>query len=79
MTQTLKLDPDNFYELDSEPQDTLWVQVGTISVYIKHEDEGVVVDLFAAGAEDRESFGSTYMFFQEATDLLEELEEELDN
>lgn len=76
---TVKLDPEDFHVLDSKPQDTTWITVGNISVYLKHEDEGVVVDLYAEGAEDRNSLASTYAFFQEATDFVEELEEELDN
>lgn len=46
-----------------------WITVDSISVYVKRGDEGVVVDLFAKGAEN-ESQGSTYAYF---TDSEEEI------
>lgn len=46
-----------------------WIAVDSISVYIKREAEGVVVDLFAKGAEN-ESQASTYAYF---TDSEEEI------
>ena len=74
---SIKLNPDDFYRLESKPQDSTWITVGNISVYIKHEDEGVVVDLYARGVEDRHSLASTYAFFNEAKELQDEVDEEL--
>jgi hypothetical protein len=70
------LEADTDYVLEDKPQNTCWITVGNISVYIKREDEGVVVDLYAVGAEDRESLASTYAFNQEAEDFIQEMEEE---
>lgn len=50
----------------------VWVRVGNVSVYFGPSDEGVAVDLFAAGAEDGESLATTYLLYQEAlADLCE--------
>lgn len=45
-----------------ERNESLWLTVGLASLHIKRTDEGVVVDLYAKGAEDEESVASTYAF-----------------
>lgn len=53
MTGALKRDQtgiDNDYTLrDDHP--SVWITVGTISVYVRRTDEGVVVKLFPKGDE----------------------------
>ena len=45
------------FEIDSEneitlpPGETIWITVNNLSVYVKHEDEGVIVDVYGLGAE----------------------------
>lgn len=56
---------DSDYTLVPE-QSSVWVTVDNISVYISRNDEGVVVDLFAKGGEDRPPMGSTWATFAEA-------------
>lgn len=51
---------------NSKLLDRLWLGVGNLSVYIRHNDEGVSVDLYGDVNED--SLGSTYVFFSEAED-----------
>lgn len=63
-------DNSDFVYLDNPGNRGVWVGVGSISVCIKPTDEGVVVDLFGRGAEDRGSEASTYVFYQEALDAL---------
>lgn len=43
-----------------------WVTVENLSVYLKREHEGVVVDVWPLGAEDDESLASTYAFYADA-------------
>lgn len=56
------------YDFQYERGSSVWVGVENISVYIKREQEGVVVDLFAKGREDHGSLASTYLFYEEATE-----------
>lgn len=53
------------YELPAN-QDSVWITVNNISVYIRRTDEGVVVDLYPAQREMDECLTSTYAFFAEA-------------
>jgi len=43
---------------------TLWVTVGTLSLYISRNGEGVVVDVFRRSTDD-DPISSTYAFFTE--------------
>lgn len=54
---------DEFELLDTE---SVWIGVGSLSVYLRPTDEGVVVDLYPRDVEDGESLASTYAFYQEA-------------
>jgi len=57
-----------------------WITVDSLSVYIKREAEGVVVDVFPAGAEGTGSLASTYAYFDEAEEVVcEELGISLDD
>lgn len=51
-----------------EKEPSAWVQVDNISVSVVRTDEGVCVDLFAAGHED-ESLAGTSLFFHEAAEV----------
>lgn len=64
----LKPDSSNEYTLVGKSGATAWVTVGNISVHVKHEDEGVVVDLFAKGQEDQGCLTGTWLTFDEAGD-----------
>ena len=73
---TLNLAVDIFNEELSEitdlelPDDqrSCWVKVGNIAVYIVKNDEGVSVDMYTAGLEDRDEahLAGCYAFFNEA-------------
>lgn len=64
----LTQDSDRAYRLNSGVQSSVWIGVNNVDVYIKHDDEGVVVDLFARGSAEGggESLASTYLLFAEA-------------
>lgn len=53
------------YVANLAKNDSLWLTVGNASLYIKQTDEGLVVDIYAAGHEDAEPLASTYVFEQE--------------
>jgi len=48
----------------------VWIGVKDFSIYIVRTDEGVVVDIFARGHEGDECLGSTYVFDQEAKEVI---------
>ena len=48
-------------EWQSQPQQSLWIGVGGLSIKLKHEDEGVVVDVYEDPME--EASGSTWVEF----------------
>lgn len=56
---------DRDYVAALEKNESLWLTVGLASLHIKRTDEGVIVDLFAKGAEDEEPIASTYAFDSE--------------
>lgn len=56
------------YELTRPRGRSVWIGVENLSVYIKRDDEGVAVDLYARGAEDRDSLAATYALYAEAED-----------
>jgi hypothetical protein len=66
----LTQESDRAYRLNSGTQSSVWLGVNNVDVYIKHDDEGVVVDLFARGAAEGggESLASTYLLFADAAD-----------
>lgn len=53
------------YVANLAKNESLWLSVGNASLYIKQTDEGLVVDIYAAGHEDAEPLASTYVFEQE--------------
>jgi DNA polymerase III delta prime subunit len=57
----------------------VWIRMRNINVKLLLQDEGVVVDMYASGAEDDESFASTYAFYSEAAQVLLERAQELDD
>jgi hypothetical protein len=42
-----------------------WIEVENLVLYIKKEDEGVVVDIYPVGGEMRDPIASTFAFFDE--------------
>lgn len=59
-----------------QPDQGLWLRVGLASLMIKRTGEGVIVDFYAAGAEDGECVGGAYVFDSDLEAVLEELSEE---
>lgn len=57
----------------------VWIRMRNINVKLLLQDEGVVVDMYPSGAEDDESFASTYGYYSEAAQVLLERAEELDD
>lgn len=57
-------------EWKSRPQDNLWIGVKGVSIKIKHDDEGIAVDLYEQeeGGDLGEATGSTYAFFPAGSD-----------
>lgn len=53
-----------------------WIEVDEQLIYIHRTDEGVVVDMFAAGTALDEALASTYLFSAEALDTLIEEDRE---
>lgn len=49
----------------------VWIAIGDISVYLKRESEGVVVDLYAKGCEMEGAISSAYGFNTEARGVIE--------
>lgn len=72
---------------DADPEDpdfvldgpSCWIEVDNIAVYIVRADEGVIVRLYPNGDEMLDELGSTFAFFQEAADAVEEFEEGVRN
>lgn len=64
----LKQDGESDYTLESE---SVWITVKGFSVYLKKTDEGLVVDVHAAGRENEDSIAGTYAYDSE---LIEEIE-----
>jgi hypothetical protein len=58
--------PDDYLLRDGH--DTVWVTVGTISVYIRRNAEGVSVDLYPLHVEDGKSIGSTWATWADAAE-----------
>lgn len=62
--EALKKDGDTDYTL-VEGHEYVWITVGNISVQIKREEEGVVVDLYKKENEMDEPIGSTWAMYPE--------------
>ena len=68
----LRLDYDSDGNCDGidytlrQTEKSVWISVNNLSVYIKREDEGVVVDIYLKGCEDEQPIASTYGFFHDA-------------
>lgn len=66
------LDEETDAEMAPKAEST-WVGVGDdFSVYIKRTADGVVVDIYARGAEDCDSLASCYAFTADAKFVYEE-------
>jgi hypothetical protein len=46
----------------AETAETTWIGVKGFSVYIKKSPDGVIVDIYARGAEDCDSLASCYAY-----------------
>jgi hypothetical protein len=51
-----------------EDQQSVWITVGNISVYIKRNDEGVSVDLYPLDDENSDFLAGCWLTFAEAAD-----------
>lgn len=67
------------YRFVGEKGDGVWIRMRNISIKLNQTDEGVVVDMYASGAEDQDSSASTYHFFHEAAGEQLDLAEEMDD
>ena len=54
----------NDYTLPKEQW--VWITVGSLTVYVKHQDEGVSVEVHATGKEDEDSITESWVLFSEA-------------
>ena len=52
-------------------EQSVWITVDNISVYVRRTDEGVVVDLYPLGEEATESLASCYAYFNEAQEEID--------
>lgn len=64
------LDGNKDCEMTPEAR-SVWIGIKDFSIYIVRTDEGVVVDIFARGHEDDGSLASTYVFDQEAKEVID--------
>lgn len=64
-------DPICDYALHPEFE-SVWVEVGSISVHIIRTDEGAIVDLYAKGLEMEDEIASCQAFEKEAQQMIEE-------
>ena len=70
MSHALTKKSDNEYELG---ESSCWITVNNISVYVQRTDEGVAVDLWPVGLEDRPlSVSGTWLTFVEAQEDINE-------
>lgn len=58
------------------PDQSVWLAVGPASLLIKRTHEGVIVDFYSRGAEDREAVGGAYVFDSDLAAVLDEADEE---
>jgi len=65
---TLKPDGNSEYHHDyvQDDKESVWITVKGHSIYINPTDEGVVVDVYAKGAENNGTIATTYAFDTEA-------------
>lgn len=59
---------DNDYELD-EGVKGVWIGIKNVSIRVTECDEGVNVDLFANGREDEGPIASTWITFDQASEV----------
>jgi hypothetical protein len=74
---------DNDFEvlgLQAETDDfcSMWLGIGHYSLYIKREAEGLVVDLYVRGMEDRNHLSSMQGWDNDVQDYLESDESQAD-
>lgn len=68
-TKTLFQRGEAGYHLCPIVGSSCWVTVGSASVYLKQESEGVVIDVYPVDGEMEESVASTYALFAECVAL----------
>lgn len=59
----LTMTPGGDYELE---EGSCWIRVGNLSVYVKKEDEGCVVDIYPLNDENSDSIAGTYCLYADA-------------
>lgn len=64
-TSVLYQTGESDYHLMPQTSSSCWITVGSASVYVKQEGEGVVVDVYPLNGEANESVASTYAHFTE--------------
>lgn len=62
----LRADSSTEFTFVAPRQSNVWLTVENLSVQVKRDDEGVVVDVFARGKEDEGTLASTWAMYQDA-------------
>ena len=70
----LKREGENDYVL-VPGEDSVWITVGNVSVYIRRTDEGVSVCTYPFGVEEQDSITESFVTFKEAELMIEEAKE----
>ena len=70
MDNAIELDSDKDYKLSS-PHSSVWITVGSVSVFIIHSPTGVNVQLYPLGNEysDSEALDEAYVTFEDNENL----------
>ena len=63
--EALSLVSETEYSL-KPTQNTVWITVDNISIYLRRHDDNVSVDFYPLGREDSDSLAGTYLSFDEA-------------
>lgn len=71
MFGALRQEGETDYRLEDDQQ-SCWISVGNISVYVRRTDEGVAVDLYPLGQEMYDSIVGTWALFSEAEEYIED-------
>lgn len=56
---------------------SVWITVDNLSIYVRRTDEGVAIDIYPRGMEMEDSIVGTWCLRSEATERLEDYENEL--
>ena len=69
MYNALRKDGDTDYSLI---ENSCWITVGNVSVYVKKDEEGVTVETYGAGCESTQPLTISHVFWEEADEAQRE-------